>query len=129
MKLKLQGRMVMLFRCTRQCSVVRKVVKDQFYKEVEAMLHEVGSGEPVFVMGDFNARVGKQAHAKMDPGDVGKVTDSGTVWNGACQRKWATLTGMPRGILQGAPRTCRYMVSAEGVWYMAASKNQAVASH
>ena len=39
-------------------------VKDNFYEELEALISTVSQSDKLILLGDFNARVGKDHHAR-----------------------------------------------------------------
>ena len=55
-------------------------IKDQFYDELESELSSIPRSEELFLLGDFNARVGSDREAWFDclgPYGVGKMNDNG----------------------------------------------------
>ena len=51
------------------------------YRDLEAMVGSASSGEPVVVMGDFHARVGR----RRGDGEAGLCSASDAFWDGTCE--------------------------------------------
>ena len=71
-KLKLQGRLVNVISVYAPTFKAEEIEKDQFYRDLEAMVASASSGEPVFAMGDFNAQVGR----RREEGETAQCSDS-----------------------------------------------------
>ena len=104
-KLKLSGRLVNVISVYAPTFKAEDVEKDRFYADLEEIVNSAGSGEPVFVMGDFNARVGRNSEAQgsgctdglcsTSPFGMGHVNENG-------QRLLAFCEGNQKGLLKVA---------------------------
>ena len=109
-KLKLSGRLVNVISVYAPTFKAEEVEKDRlFYADLEEMVNSAGSGEPVFVMGDFNARVGRHSEAQgggyadglcsasdaLGPFGMGHVNENG-------QRLLAFCEGNQKGLFKVA---------------------------
>ena len=106
-KLLLHGRVVNVVAVYAPTFNTEAAEKDAFYDKLREILDTVRSGEEVFVMGDFNARVGTTTHSALSgsatvhasdaigPFGLGHLNDNG-------ERLLSLCEGSPTGLLKVA---------------------------